>query len=150
MCRTPCCAEVCACLVERGGLGKKKAVALFDSQAPICPICQVLLRPSELQEHMEQELEQLAQLPAGAPQARNAQGISHSLLVLSLLVTPHKSLINHDSQSTHTSRLSAHVLAYPCTPQCPRRPQHVHALRPWHALLPTGCLTAGQRDLHSK
>ncbi|KAH0502075.1 E3 ubiquitin-protein ligase RNF220 [Microtus ochrogaster] len=44
--------------------GKKKAVALFDSQAPICPICQVLLRPSELQEHMEQELEQLAQLPA--------------------------------------------------------------------------------------
>ena len=28
--------------------------------------------------------------------------------------------------------------------------QHVHALRPWHALLPTGCLTAGQRDLHSK
>ncbi|KAL6055732.1 hypothetical protein STEG23_006032, partial [Scotinomys teguina] len=45
------------------GKGKKKAVALFDSQAPICPICQVLLRPSELQEHMEQELEQLAQLP---------------------------------------------------------------------------------------
>nr|XP_040144474.1 E3 ubiquitin-protein ligase RNF220 isoform X1 [Ictidomys tridecemlineatus]XP_040144475.1 E3 ubiquitin-protein ligase RNF220 isoform X1 [Ictidomys tridecemlineatus] len=43
--------------------GKKKAAALFDSQAPICPICQVLLRPSELQEHMEQELEQLAQLP---------------------------------------------------------------------------------------
>ncbi|XP_070116190.1 E3 ubiquitin-protein ligase RNF220 isoform X5 [Equus przewalskii] len=46
------------------GDGKKKAAALFDSQAPICPICQVLLRPSELQEHMEQELEQLAQLPA--------------------------------------------------------------------------------------
>ncbi|XP_045440706.1 E3 ubiquitin-protein ligase RNF220 isoform X3 [Pipistrellus kuhlii] len=51
---------------ERPGIlgdGKKKAAALFDSQAPICPICQVLLRPSELQEHMEQELEQLAQLP---------------------------------------------------------------------------------------
>ncbi|KAI4591036.1 hypothetical protein MJG53_002085 [Ovis ammon polii x Ovis aries] len=46
------------------GQSKKKAAALFDSQAPICPICQVLLRPSELQEHMEQELEQLAQLPA--------------------------------------------------------------------------------------
>ncbi|XP_028339269.2 E3 ubiquitin-protein ligase RNF220-like [Physeter macrocephalus] len=46
------------------GKSKKKAAALFDSQAPICPICQVLLRPSELQEHMEQELEQLAQLPA--------------------------------------------------------------------------------------
>ncbi|XP_041446370.1 E3 ubiquitin-protein ligase RNF220 isoform X3 [Xenopus laevis] len=41
--------------------GKKK-VALFDSQAPICPICQVLLRPGELQEHMEQELDKLTQL----------------------------------------------------------------------------------------
>ncbi|EPQ08021.1 E3 ubiquitin-protein ligase RNF220 [Myotis brandtii] len=50
-------------LASYGMGGKKKAAALFDSQAPICPICQVLLRPSELQEHMEQELEQLAQLP---------------------------------------------------------------------------------------
>ncbi|XP_069498426.1 E3 ubiquitin-protein ligase RNF220 isoform X4 [Ambystoma mexicanum] len=41
--------------------GKKK-VALFDSQAPICPICQVLLRPGELQEHMEQEMDKLIQL----------------------------------------------------------------------------------------
>ncbi|XP_057564622.1 E3 ubiquitin-protein ligase RNF220 isoform X1 [Hippopotamus amphibius kiboko] len=49
---------------DRNDRCKKKAAALFDSQAPICPICQVLLRPSELQEHMEQELEQLAQLPA--------------------------------------------------------------------------------------
>ncbi|XP_033623270.1 E3 ubiquitin-protein ligase RNF220 [Fukomys damarensis] len=48
---------------DRNDRCKKKAAALFDSQAPICPICQVLLRPSELQEHMEQELEQLAQLP---------------------------------------------------------------------------------------
>ncbi|NP_001107399.1 ring finger protein 220, gene 2 [Xenopus tropicalis] len=40
----------------------KKKVALFDSQAPICPICQVLLRPGELQEHMEQELDKLTQL----------------------------------------------------------------------------------------
>nr|XP_025036269.1 E3 ubiquitin-protein ligase RNF220 isoform X3 [Pelodiscus sinensis] len=40
----------------------KKKATLFDSQAPICPICQVLLRPGELQEHMEQELEKLAQL----------------------------------------------------------------------------------------
>nr|DBA17724.1 TPA: hypothetical protein GDO54_016053 [Pyxicephalus adspersus] len=39
----------------------KKKVALFDSQAPICPICQVLLRPGELQEHMEQEMEKLMQ-----------------------------------------------------------------------------------------
>ncbi|XP_030062125.1 E3 ubiquitin-protein ligase RNF220 isoform X3 [Microcaecilia unicolor] len=40
----------------------KKKVTLFDSQAPICPICQVLLRPGELQEHMEQEMEKLTQL----------------------------------------------------------------------------------------
>uniref|UniRef100_A0A8C6ZTA0 E3 ubiquitin-protein ligase RNF220 n=1 Tax=Nothoprocta perdicaria TaxID=30464 RepID=A0A8C6ZTA0_NOTPE len=46
---------------ERSDRCKKKAT-LFDSQAPICPICQVLLRPGELQEHMEQELEKLTQL----------------------------------------------------------------------------------------
>ncbi|XP_069794940.1 E3 ubiquitin-protein ligase RNF220a isoform X4 [Narcine bancroftii] len=39
----------------------KKKATLFDTQAPICPICQVLLRPSELQDHMEQELEKLTQ-----------------------------------------------------------------------------------------
>ncbi|KAM4641498.1 E3 ubiquitin-protein ligase RNF220 isoform 1-T1 [Discoglossus pictus] len=43
----------------------KKKIALFDSQAPICPICQVLLRPGELQEHMEQELDKLMQLNIG-------------------------------------------------------------------------------------
>ncbi|XP_024922099.1 E3 ubiquitin-protein ligase RNF220a isoform X4 [Cynoglossus semilaevis] len=36
---------------------KKKS--LYDSQTPICPICQVLLRPGELQEHMETEIERL-------------------------------------------------------------------------------------------
>ncbi|NXM25650.1 RN220 ligase, partial [Oxyruncus cristatus] len=46
---------------DRSDRCKKKAT-LFDSQAPICPICQVLLRPGELQEHMEQELEKLTQL----------------------------------------------------------------------------------------
>ncbi|KAM9500397.1 E3 ubiquitin-protein ligase RNF220a isoform 2-T2 [Clarias gariepinus] len=40
----------------------KKKVSLYDSQAPICPICQVLLRPGELQEHMEQEMERLTNL----------------------------------------------------------------------------------------
>ncbi|XP_067846223.1 E3 ubiquitin-protein ligase RNF220a isoform X5 [Heptranchias perlo] len=39
----------------------KKKATLYDTQAPICPICQVLLRPSELQDHMEQELEKLTQ-----------------------------------------------------------------------------------------
>ncbi|XP_051555901.1 E3 ubiquitin-protein ligase RNF220-like isoform X5 [Myxocyprinus asiaticus] len=40
----------------------KKKVSLYDSQAPICPICQVLLRPGELQEHMEQEMERLTHI----------------------------------------------------------------------------------------
>uniref|UniRef100_A0A8C7HPG2 E3 ubiquitin-protein ligase RNF220 n=1 Tax=Oncorhynchus kisutch TaxID=8019 RepID=A0A8C7HPG2_ONCKI len=41
--------------------GKKK-VSLYDSQTPICPICQVLLRPGELQDHMEQEMERLTHM----------------------------------------------------------------------------------------
>ncbi|XP_067329997.1 E3 ubiquitin-protein ligase RNF220a isoform X7 [Channa argus] len=38
----------------------KKKMSLYDSQAPVCPICQVLLRPGELQEHMETEIDRLA------------------------------------------------------------------------------------------
>ncbi|XP_023128647.1 E3 ubiquitin-protein ligase RNF220a isoform X10 [Amphiprion ocellaris] len=40
----------------------KKKMSLYDSQAPVCPICQVLLRPGELQEHMETEIERLANI----------------------------------------------------------------------------------------
>ncbi|KAM4605788.1 LOW QUALITY PROTEIN: E3 ubiquitin-protein ligase RNF220a [Polymixia lowei] len=40
----------------------KKKMSLYDSQAPVCPICQVLLRPGELQEHMETEIERLANM----------------------------------------------------------------------------------------
>ncbi|TWW72996.1 E3 ubiquitin-protein ligase [Takifugu flavidus] len=50
--------------IQRRGwrvMGKKK-ISLYDSQAPICPICQVLLRPGELQEHMETEIERLANI----------------------------------------------------------------------------------------
>ncbi|KAI5627870.1 E3 ubiquitin-protein ligase RNF220 isoform X4 [Silurus asotus] len=47
---------------EEEALDGKKKVSLYDSQAPICPICQVLLRPGELQEHMEQEMERLTHL----------------------------------------------------------------------------------------
>ncbi|XP_041126013.1 E3 ubiquitin-protein ligase RNF220-like isoform X7 [Polyodon spathula] len=43
----------------------KKKASLYDSQAPICPICQVLLRPGELQDHMEQEMNRLTQLHLG-------------------------------------------------------------------------------------
>ncbi|XP_060939793.1 E3 ubiquitin-protein ligase RNF220a isoform X2 [Limanda limanda] len=43
----------------------KKKMSMYDSQAPICPICQVLLRPGELQEHMETEIDRLAAQPSG-------------------------------------------------------------------------------------
>ncbi|XP_016128588.1 E3 ubiquitin-protein ligase RNF220-like [Sinocyclocheilus grahami] len=39
-----------------------KVKALYDTQTPMCPICHAVLRPGELQEHMEQELELLMQL----------------------------------------------------------------------------------------
>lgn len=39
-----------------------KVKGLYDSQAPVCPVCHAVLRPSELQDHMEQELAKLAQL----------------------------------------------------------------------------------------
>ncbi|XP_018974655.1 E3 ubiquitin-protein ligase RNF220a isoform X6 [Cyprinus carpio] len=63
----------------------KKKVSLYDSQAPICPICQVLLRPGELQEHMEQEMERLTHMHISKnPSHKNinaAPGTPKSLLL---------------------------------------------------------------------
>lgn len=39
-----------------------KVKGLYDAQAPMCPVCQAILLPGELQEHMEQELTKLTQL----------------------------------------------------------------------------------------
>ncbi|XP_038858993.1 E3 ubiquitin-protein ligase RNF220-like [Salvelinus namaycush] len=39
-----------------------KGNVLYDSQAPVCPVCHAVLRPGELQEHMEQEMGRLTQL----------------------------------------------------------------------------------------
>ncbi|KAM6963086.1 E3 ubiquitin-protein ligase RNF220 [Aplochiton taeniatus] len=39
-----------------------KVKGLFDSLAPVCPVCQAVLRPGELQVHMEQEMTRLTQL----------------------------------------------------------------------------------------
>ncbi|XP_056585658.1 E3 ubiquitin-protein ligase RNF220 [Triplophysa dalaica] len=39
-----------------------KVKSVYDAQTPMCPICQAVLRPRELQEHMEQEMERLMQL----------------------------------------------------------------------------------------
>ncbi|XP_016357615.1 E3 ubiquitin-protein ligase RNF220-like [Sinocyclocheilus anshuiensis] len=39
-----------------------KVKALYDTETPMCPICHAVLRPGELQEHMEHEMERLMQL----------------------------------------------------------------------------------------
>ncbi|XP_077463510.1 E3 ubiquitin-protein ligase RNF220 isoform X2 [Stigmatopora argus] len=39
-----------------------KVKILYDAGAPMCPVCQSVLRPGELQEHMEQELAKLSQI----------------------------------------------------------------------------------------
>ncbi|KAJ4921217.1 hypothetical protein JOQ06_019475, partial [Pogonophryne albipinna] len=39
---------------------RSKVKALYDAQAPMCPVCQAVLRPADLQEHMQQELTKLA------------------------------------------------------------------------------------------
>uniref|UniRef100_A0A8C7XD97 Ring finger protein 220b n=1 Tax=Oryzias sinensis TaxID=183150 RepID=A0A8C7XD97_9TELE len=41
---------------------QSKVKGLYDTQTPVCPVCQTVLRPAELHEHMEQELAKLAQL----------------------------------------------------------------------------------------
>ncbi|XP_034556618.1 E3 ubiquitin-protein ligase RNF220 isoform X3 [Notolabrus celidotus] len=43
-----------------------KVKALYDAQAPMCPVCQAVLRPGELQDHMEQELNKLTQIQISA------------------------------------------------------------------------------------
>ncbi|XP_047443473.1 E3 ubiquitin-protein ligase RNF220-like isoform X2 [Mugil cephalus] len=43
-----------------------KLKGLYDAQAPVCPVCQAILRPGELQEHMQQELSKLTQLQISA------------------------------------------------------------------------------------
>ncbi|XP_076582795.1 E3 ubiquitin-protein ligase RNF220 [Chaetodon auriga] len=43
-----------------------KVKGLYDAQAPMCPVCQAVLRPGELQDHMEQELTKLAHLQISA------------------------------------------------------------------------------------
>ncbi|XP_063322755.1 E3 ubiquitin-protein ligase RNF220 isoform X1 [Pelmatolapia mariae] len=43
-----------------------KVKGLYDAQTPACPVCKAVLRPGELQEHMEQELAKLAQLQISA------------------------------------------------------------------------------------
>ncbi|XP_041960245.1 E3 ubiquitin-protein ligase RNF220a isoform X5 [Alosa sapidissima] len=67
---------------ETSDIRGKKKVSMYDSQAPICPICQVLLRPGELQEHMEQEMEKLIHISKNPQHKDNATpGTPKSLLL---------------------------------------------------------------------
>uniref|UniRef100_A0A1A7WVI7 E3 ubiquitin-protein ligase RNF220 n=1 Tax=Iconisemion striatum TaxID=60296 RepID=A0A1A7WVI7_9TELE len=56
-----------------------KVKVLYDTQAPICPVCQAVLRPGELQDHMEQELSKLAQLQISPVQHDHIMRTSKSL-----------------------------------------------------------------------
>ncbi|XP_028857003.1 E3 ubiquitin-protein ligase RNF220 isoform X2 [Denticeps clupeoides] len=44
---------------------RSKVKVLFDAQAPVCPVCQEVLRPGELQHHVEEEMERLTQMHFG-------------------------------------------------------------------------------------
>ncbi|KAK1801422.1 hypothetical protein P4O66_022688, partial [Electrophorus voltai] len=69
------------CFLSHHFLQCRKLKGVCDTQTPVCPVCQDLLRPSELQEHMEHEMERLTQLhlsqspsqtqcaPAGLPKS---------------------------------------------------------------------------------
>ncbi|XP_007552814.1 E3 ubiquitin-protein ligase RNF220 isoform X2 [Poecilia formosa] len=77
-----------------------KLKGLYDTQAPVCPVCQAVLRPGELQDHMEQELSKLAQLQ-----------ISPSALQHDQLIRTSKSLT-----------LSLHIKREGGSPTSPSRP----------------------------
>ncbi|XP_075878924.1 E3 ubiquitin-protein ligase Rnf220 isoform X2 [Nelusetta ayraudi] len=68
---------------ERKEHGKLKC--LYDAQAPVCPVCQAVLQPGELQEHMEQELSKVVQLQiSGAPVQQDQLSRTPKSLTLSL------------------------------------------------------------------
>ncbi|XP_047444571.1 E3 ubiquitin-protein ligase RNF220a isoform X11 [Mugil cephalus] len=82
--------------------GKKK-MSLYDSQAPVCPICQVLLRPGELQEHMETEIERLANICLSKnPSAKD--GVATPGTPKSMLLSVH---IKREGESPVVSPLSS-------------------------------------------
>ncbi|NXA23005.1 RN220 ligase, partial [Ibidorhyncha struthersii] len=117
---------------DRSDRCKKKAT-LFDSQAPICPICQVLLRPGELQEHMEQELEKLTQLNISKSSILKdamAAGTPKSILLSASIkregdsptASPHSSDdIHHSDRYQVSRRMPSLVSAFGRKPARPTR-----------------------------
>ncbi|XP_077580332.1 E3 ubiquitin-protein ligase RNF220a isoform X7 [Stigmatopora nigra] len=81
----------------------KKKMSLYDSQAPICPICQVLLRPGELQEHMETEIERLANMCLGSKIPSPKDGAVTPGTPKSMLLSVH---IKREGESPVVSPLS--------------------------------------------
>ncbi|XP_069020536.1 E3 ubiquitin-protein ligase RNF220a isoform X5 [Embiotoca jacksoni] len=81
----------------------KKKMSLYDSQAPICPICQVLLRPGELQEHMETEIERLTAICLSKNQSLK-DGIVTPGTPKSMLLSVH---IKREGESPVVSPLSS-------------------------------------------
>ncbi|XP_054616503.1 E3 ubiquitin-protein ligase RNF220a isoform X3 [Dunckerocampus dactyliophorus] len=82
----------------------KKKMALYDSQAPICPICQVLLRPGELQEHMETEIERLASMCLSSKNPSPKDGTVTPGTPKSMLLSVH---IKREGESPVVSPLSS-------------------------------------------
>uniref|UniRef100_A0AAZ1XGI1 E3 ubiquitin-protein ligase RNF220 n=1 Tax=Oreochromis aureus TaxID=47969 RepID=A0AAZ1XGI1_OREAU len=83
--------------------GKKK-MSLYDSQAPVCPICQVLLRPGELQEHMETEIERLATICLSSKNPSPKDGAATPGTPKSMLLSVH---IKREGESPVVSPLSS-------------------------------------------
>ncbi|KFW68183.1 E3 ubiquitin-protein ligase RNF220, partial [Pygoscelis adeliae] len=112
---------------DRSDRCKKKAT-LFDSQALICPICQVLLRPGELQEHMEEELEKLTQLNISKSSILKdamAAGTPKSILLSASIkregdsptASPHSSDDIHHSDRYQVSRRILYSLSWLLNPR---------------------------------
>ncbi|XP_004565384.1 E3 ubiquitin-protein ligase RNF220a isoform X4 [Maylandia zebra] len=82
----------------------KKKMSLYDSQAPVCPICQVLLRPGELQEHMETEIERLATICLSSKNPSSKDGAATPGTPKSMLLSVH---IKREGESPVVSPLSS-------------------------------------------
>ncbi|XP_035025811.1 E3 ubiquitin-protein ligase RNF220a isoform X3 [Hippoglossus stenolepis] len=90
--------------VKRISTYGKKKMSMYDSQAPICPICQVLLRPGELQEHMETEIDRLAAVCLSGKNPSPKDGAATPGTPKSMLLSVH---IKREGESPVVSPLSS-------------------------------------------
>uniref|UniRef100_A0A3Q3F8L1 E3 ubiquitin-protein ligase RNF220 n=1 Tax=Labrus bergylta TaxID=56723 RepID=A0A3Q3F8L1_9LABR len=104
----------------------KKKMSLYDSQAPICPICQVLLRPGELQEHMETEMERLASICL-SKNISHKDGIITPGTPKSMLLSVH---IKREGESPVVSPLSSEDIHHSDRYQVTLNDSHTHKYTP--------------------